>query len=81
MQNGCEYIEKSVANRQHGVVLHVGGLTRKEHPLTLKNHVTKCYIILLNLKDIFCGGNGRENDLGGPCGMNWGGGIKTTCRP
>ena len=53
MENGCEYIEKSVANSQQGVFLQVGGWTRNQHLLALKNHVTKCYIILRNLKDFF----------------------------
>lgn len=70
MQNGCEYIEKSVANSQQGVVLRVGGWTRNQHLLTLKNHATKCYIILRNLKDFFLENGGGGDDLGGTCGMN-----------
>jgi hypothetical protein len=79
MENGCEYIEKSVANSQQGAVLQVGGWTRNQHLLALKNNVTKGYMILRNLKD-FWGENGGESDLGGPCGMNGRGGRKTTYR-
>lgn len=68
MEDGCGYIEKSVANSRHGVVPQLGSLARYQHLLTLKNHVTKYYVELRNLMDYL--DEDKDYDVGGPCGMH-----------